>query len=169
MVSSESEPHRKYGKSKWTKQNHHDTECLTTCLELGTGYTITLVIRLAERKERWECHEQALITTIRKDTDRTEESKEADTDDLDSITSTAADLTWTVLRALQQINCTTRTHEEEATSAPPSSSLRVSRREIRTNGSNMREPIQTRKGKLAGRSKHNARLACVVQAPKRGG
>ena len=36
----------------------------------------------------------------------------------------------------------------------------------RTNGSNMREPIITRKSKLAGRGKHDARLDCVVQVRK---
>ena len=39
----------------------------------------------------------------------------------------------------------------------------------RTNGSNMGEPIRTRKGKLAGRGKHDARLGHVVQVKKRGG
>ena len=39
----------------------------------------------------------------------------------------------------------------------------------RTNGSNMGEPIRTRKGKLAGRGKHDARLNRVVQVKKRGG
>jgi len=34
---------------------------------------------------------------------------------------------------------------------------------IKTNGSNMGEPIKTRRGKSAGRGKHNARLDCVVQ------
>jgi len=39
----------------------------------------------------------------------------------------------------------------------------------RTNGSNMGEPIRTRKGKLAGRVEHDARLGRVVQVKKRGG
>jgi len=39
---------------------------------------------------------------------------------------------------------------------------------VRTNGSNVGEPIRARKGKLAGRSKHNARLGRVVQVKKIG-
>jgi len=39
----------------------------------------------------------------------------------------------------------------------------------RTNGNNMGEPIKTRKGKLAGRGKHDARLCRVVQVKKGGG
>jgi len=42
-------------------------------------------------------------------------------------------------------------------------------KKIRINGSNMGEPIRTRKGKLAGRVKHDARLGRVVQVKKRGG
>jgi len=38
-----------------------------------------------------------------------------------------------------------------------------------TNGINMREPIRTRKGKLAGSGKHDARLGLVVQVKKGGG
>jgi len=38
----------------------------------------------------------------------------------------------------------------------------------RTNGSNMGNPIRTRKGKLAGRGKHDTRQGCVVQVKKRG-
>ena len=36
----------------------------------------------------------------------------------------------------------------------------------RTNGSNMGNPIRTRKGKLAGRGKHDAPLGRVVQVKK---
>jgi len=39
----------------------------------------------------------------------------------------------------------------------------------RTNGSNIGEPIRTRKGKLAGRGEHDARLGRVVQVKKGGG
>jgi len=39
----------------------------------------------------------------------------------------------------------------------------------RTNSGNMGEPIRTRKEKLAGRGKPDARLGCVVQVLKRGG
>jgi len=38
----------------------------------------------------------------------------------------------------------------------------------RTNSSSMGEPIRTRKGKLAGKGTHNARLGRVVQVKKRG-
>jgi len=41
--------------------------------------------------------------------------------------------------------------------------------ETLANGSNMGEPIRTRKRKLAGRGKHDARLGRVVQVKKRGG
>ena len=40
--------------------------------------------------------------------------------------------------------------------------------ERRTNGSNMGEPVRTRKEKLAGRVEHDARLGRVVQVGKRG-
>ena len=40
-------------------------------------------------------------------------------------------------------------------------------RERRTNGNNMGEPIRTRKVKLAGRGKHDARLGRVVQVKKK--
>jgi len=56
----------------------------------------------------WEGHERALITTIRKETKRTEELEEA------GYTSR-----WAVLRALQQINSATRIEGEAAMSAPP--------------------------------------------------
>jgi len=39
--------------------------------------------------------------------------------------------------------------------------------ERRTNGNNVGEPIRTRKGKLAGRVEHDARLGRVVQVKKR--
>ena len=38
----------------------------------------------------------------------------------------------------------------------------------RTNGSNIAEPISTRKRKLAGRVEHDARLGRVVQVKKKG-
>jgi len=39
----------------------------------------------------------------------------------------------------------------------------------RTNGSDIGEPVRRRKGRLAGRGKHDAWLGCVVQVKKRGG
>jgi len=39
-------------------------------------------------------------------------------------------------------------------------------RKKRTDGSNMGGPIRTRKGKMAGRGKHDARLGRVVQVKK---
>jgi len=53
--------------------------------------------------------EQALITTIRKETKRTEELEEAG----------YRSPTWAVIRALQQINSATRIEGEAAMSAPP--------------------------------------------------
>ena len=139
-------------------------EGLTTCLDPGRGWTITSGgWSFLKKQECWEDHEQALITTIRKETKRTEELEEAG----------YRSPTWAVLRALQQINSATRIEGEAAMSA-----LSFSRRDKeiyllggkrRTNGSNMGEPIKTRKGKLAGRGKHDARLGCVVQVKKRGG
>ena len=50
------------------------TEGLTTCLDPGRGWTITSVGWNFLKKQG---HEQALITTIRKETKRTEELEEA--------------------------------------------------------------------------------------------
>jgi len=60
-------------------------------------------------QECWEGHEQVLITTIRKETKRTEELEEAG----------YRSPTWAVLRALKQINSATRIEREAAVSAPP--------------------------------------------------
>jgi len=62
-------------------------------------------MELSEKQECWKGHEQALITTIRKETKRTEKLEEAG----------YRSPTWAVLRALQQINSATRI----AMSAPP--------------------------------------------------
>jgi len=51
-------------------------------------------MELLIKQECWESHEQALITTIWKETKRTEEFEE----------SGYRSPTWAVLRALQQIN-----------------------------------------------------------------
>jgi len=54
------------------------TEGLTTCLDPGRGWTITSWGRIfLKKQECWEGHNQALITTIRKETKRTEELEEA--------------------------------------------------------------------------------------------
>jgi len=54
------------------------TEGLTTCLDPGRGWTITSGgWNFLKKQECWEGHEQALITTFRKETKRTEELKEA--------------------------------------------------------------------------------------------
>jgi len=83
--------------------------------------------------------------------------------------------TWAVLRALLQIDSTTRIEGEAAICLPfLSFSVGSTRRSTllgggrRTNGSNMGESIRTRKGKLLKRGKHNARLGRVVQIKKRG-
>ena len=85
------------------------TEGLTTCLDPGRGWTITSGgWNFLKKQECWEGHEQALITTIRKETKRTEELEKAG----------YRSPTWTVLRALQQINSATRI-EGEAAICPP--------------------------------------------------
>jgi len=54
------------------------TKGLTTCLHPGRGWTITSRgWNFLQKQECWEGHEKALITTIRKETKRTEESEEA--------------------------------------------------------------------------------------------
>jgi len=86
------------------------TEGLTTCLDPGREWTIISGgWNFLKKQECWEGHEQALITTIRKETKRTEELKE------DRYRSP----TWAELRALQRINSATRIEEEAAMSAPP--------------------------------------------------
>jgi len=74
-------------------------EGLTTCLDPGRGWTSTSGgWNFLKRQECWEGHEQALITTIRKETKRTEELEEAG----------YRSPPWAVLRALQQINSATK-------------------------------------------------------------
>ena len=121
-------------------------------------------MELSKKAGVLEGHEQALITTIRKETKRTEESEEAG----------YRSPTWAVLRALQQINSATRIEEEAVMSSPPFFQS-AGRGDLlfwgggrRSNGSNMGEPVRTRKGKLGGRGKHDARLGHVVQVKKRG-
>ena len=140
------------------------TEGLTTCLDPGQGWTITSgEWNFLKKQEGWEGHEQALITITRKETKRTEELEEAG----------YRSSTWAVLRALQQINSATRVEGEAAMCA--FLSVGGTRRSIllggkrRTNGRNMREPIRTRKEKLAERGKHDARLSRGVQVIKRVG
>jgi len=142
------------------------TEGLTTCLDPGRGWTITSGgWNFLKSQECWEGHEQVLITTIRKETKRTVELEEA------GYTSP----TWAVLRALQQINSATRIEGGAAMSALPfffsrrDEEIYSSGGKRRTNGSNIGEPIRTRKGKLAGRGEHDARLGRVVQVKKGGG
>jgi len=78
-----------------------------------------------------------------------------------------------LLRALQQINSASRIEGEAAMSAPPffqsagRGDLLLGEKK-RTNGVDMGEPIKTRKGKLAGRGKHDEQLRHVVQVKKRG-
>ena len=71
------------------------TEGLTTCLDPGRGWTITSGgWNFLKKQECWEGHEQALITTIRKETKPTEELEEAG----------CRSPTWAVLQGLLQIN-----------------------------------------------------------------
>ena len=54
------------------------TEGLTTCLDPGRGWTIAKGGRNFRKKQGcWEGHEQALITTIRKETKQTEDLEDA--------------------------------------------------------------------------------------------
>jgi len=86
------------------------TEGLTTCLDPGRrGTIISRGWNLLKKQECWEGHEQALITTIRKETKRTEELDEAGYRSPTSV----------VLRALHQIISATRFEGEAAMSAPP--------------------------------------------------
>jgi len=86
------------------------TECLNTCLDPGRGWTNTSrEWNFQKKQECWEGHEQALITTIQKETKRKEELEEAG----------YRSQTWAVLRALQQINSAMRIEGEAAMSAPP--------------------------------------------------
>ena len=120
---------------------------------------------MQKKQKCWEGHEQALIITTRKEIKRTEELKEAG----------YRSPTWAVLRALQQINSATRIEGEAAMSTASFLSVGGTRRSTllggkrRTSGSNMGEPIRTRKGKMAGRGKRDARLGRVVQVKKGGG
>ena len=66
-------------------------------------------MELSKKQECWEGHEQALITTIRKETKITEEFEEAG----------YRSPTWAVLQALVQINSAMRIEGETAMSAPP--------------------------------------------------
>ena len=86
------------------------TEGLTTYLDPGRGWTITSGgWNVLKTQECWKDHNQALITTIRKETKRIEELEAAG----------YRSPTWAVLRALQQINSATRIEEEASMSAPP--------------------------------------------------
>jgi len=65
-------------------------------------------MELFEKQECWEGHEQALITTIQKETIRTEELEEAG----------YRSPTRVVLQALQQINSATRIRERNSDVCP---------------------------------------------------
>jgi len=66
-------------------------------------------MEFSKKQECWEGHEQALITTIRRETKRIEELEKAG----------YRSPTWAVLRALQQINSARRIKVEAVMSAPP--------------------------------------------------
>jgi len=86
------------------------TEGLTTCLDPGRGWTITSGgWNFLKKQECWEGHEQTLITTIWKETKRTEELEEAG----------YRSPKWALLCALQQMNSATRIEGEAAMLAPP--------------------------------------------------
>jgi len=86
------------------------TEGLTTCLDPGQGWTInTGGWNFLKKQECWKGHEQALVTTILKETKQTEELEEAG----------YRSPTWAVFEALQQINSARRIGGEAVMSAPP--------------------------------------------------
>jgi len=86
------------------------TDGVTTCLDPGRGWTITSgEWKFLKKQECWEGREQALITSIRRETKRTEELEETG----------YRSPTWAVLRALHQINSATRIEGEAAMSTPP--------------------------------------------------
>jgi len=108
--------------------------------------------------------EQALITTIRKETKRTEDLKEAG----------CRSPTRAVLRALQQINSATIIQGEAAMpvclSFLSAGGMRRSTllgAKTRTNCSNMGEPIRTRKGMK--RQAQRRTGLCCANVYKRGG
>jgi len=84
------------------------TEGLTTCMELHRGWTIASSSWNFLRK-RWLDREQELITVIQEETERTEEMEEAG----------YRSPTWSILRALQEINKAKRLEGEAIMSAPP--------------------------------------------------
>ena len=89
------------------------TEGLTTCMELHRGWTIASSSWIFVRKQ-WLDREQELITVIQEETKRTEEKEEAG----------YRSPTWSILRALQEINKAKRLEGEAIMSAPPFFSLR---------------------------------------------
>jgi len=110
VVSSESKTRHRKWEERVDETRIITTEGLTTCLDPGRGWTITSGgWNFLSKQECWEGHEQALITTIRKETKRTKEFEEAG----------YRSPTWAALRALQQINSATRIEGEAAMSAPP--------------------------------------------------
>jgi len=98
------------GRASGRNENHHDGRSdympgpRTKMDNTSGGWNIK------KKQECWEGHEKALITTIRKETKRTEELEEAG----------YRSPTWAVLRALQQINNAARIEGEAAMSTPVS-------------------------------------------------
>ena len=84
------------------------TEGHTTCMEPRRGWTISSSSLNFIRK-RWLDREQELITVIQEETERTEEMEEAG----------YRSPTWSILRALQEINKAKRLEGEAIMSAPP--------------------------------------------------
>jgi len=83
------------------------TEGLTTCMEPHRGWTIASSSWIFLRK-RWLDREQELITVIQEETKRTEEKEETG----------YRSPTWSILRALQNINKAKRLKGEAVISAP---------------------------------------------------
>jgi len=117
-------------------------------------------MELSGKQECWEGHEQALITTIRKETERTEELEEAG----------YRSPTWAVLRALQQINSATRIEREAAISAPPFFQLAGRGDKLVWGGGRITwESLSEQEKESWLEERHDTQLGRVVQVKKRGG
>ena len=120
---------------------------LTTCLDPGRGWTITSGgWNFLKKQECWEGHEQALIATIWKQTKRTAELRTLDTEHQRGqyYKHCSRSIMPRELKERQRylalLSCSRR--DEEIYSEVLREKLR------RTNGSNMKEPIKTKKRKV---------------------
>jgi len=128
------------------------TEGLTTCLDPGRGWTVTSGgWNFLKKQECWEGHEQALITTIRTETERTENWRKLVTDDQRGQYYGHCSRSIVPRELKERQRCLpllsfSRRDEEIYSSGG----------EKWTNGSHMGEPITTTKRKLARGGKRDA-------------